>query len=154
MTVFISDKDMAKLSNISARVSWSISVILKSFKKLAVVYFQVQKLQASHLRKKNACFGTCASYPWNDTKCREKVQFISLRYMLWLIFYLRWFSFFLCFNFISITKNKRKTKITWDKKINYNIYVRFLQVRSALYANTHVHTWEIARIIFIRKSRM
>ena len=48
-------------------------------------------------------------------------------------FYVRWFLFFLCFNFISflcitIHKNKRKSKITWDAKltttyiINYSYY--------------------------------
>ena len=53
-THFISDKDTAKLYivqffrpkkpqnlNISARMSWSISEILKPFEKLAVVYYQV-----------------------------------------------------------------------------------------------------------------
>ena len=50
MSVFISDKDTAKLYvhfldkitpnlNISARMSWSISEILKPFKKLAVSQF-------------------------------------------------------------------------------------------------------------------
>ena len=51
MSVFIPDKDAAKLSvhfffyqnnpksNISARISWSISEILKLFKKLALVYY-------------------------------------------------------------------------------------------------------------------
>ena len=49
MSVFISDKDTAKLYvqffrlnlNISARVSWSTSENLKQFKKLVVVYYQV-----------------------------------------------------------------------------------------------------------------
>ena len=54
MSVFISDKDMAKLnvqyfssrkennskSNISARMSWSTSEILKPFKKRTGVYYQ------------------------------------------------------------------------------------------------------------------
>ena len=53
MNVFISDKDTAtffvqffrpKITpnlNINARMSWSISEILKPFKKLAVLYYQV-----------------------------------------------------------------------------------------------------------------
>ena len=53
MSVFISHEDTAKLYDqfldqnnpksriISARKSWSISEILKPFKKLAVVYYQV-----------------------------------------------------------------------------------------------------------------
>ena len=49
MNVLISDKNTAKpyvqffnqTLNISARRSWSISEILKTFKKLAVVYYQV-----------------------------------------------------------------------------------------------------------------
>ena len=52
MSVFISDKDMAQLYlkffytkmtpnlNISARMSWSISEILKPFKKLTVAHYQ------------------------------------------------------------------------------------------------------------------
>ena len=52
MRVFISDKDTVKLCveifrpkypqiDIDARMSWSMAEILKSFKKLAVVYYQV-----------------------------------------------------------------------------------------------------------------
>ena len=58
MSVFISDKDMAKLyvqfldqnnskSKKSARMSWSMSALLKPLKKLAGVSYQVQKLLAS-----------------------------------------------------------------------------------------------------------
>ena len=60
MSVFISDKDMAKLnvqyfssrkennskSNISARMSWSTSEILKPFKNRAGVYYQFETLEA------------------------------------------------------------------------------------------------------------
>ena len=34
--------------------------------------------------------------------------------------------------YISIPKNKRKTKITWDKKINYNIYLTIAFHKCAL----------------------
>ena len=44
MSVFVSGKDQNNPNlNISVRMSWSISEILKPFKKLAVVYYQVEK---------------------------------------------------------------------------------------------------------------
>ena len=62
MSVFTSDKGTVKLYrltfltkitpnlNISARMSWSIWDILKPFKKLVVVYYQVYKLWANSPR--------------------------------------------------------------------------------------------------------
>ena len=42
MSVFVSGKDQNNPNlNISDRMRWSISEILKPFKKLAVVYYQV-----------------------------------------------------------------------------------------------------------------
>ena len=61
MSVFLPDKDKAKLYvqffwtkitpnlNISARMSWPSSEILKTFKKLAVVYYQVKFSQIKFL---------------------------------------------------------------------------------------------------------
>ena len=68
MSVFIPDKDTAKLYlqlswtkitsnlNISARMSWSISEILKPFKELSVLYYQVKNSR----RKLNLMLHSCS----------------------------------------------------------------------------------------------
>ena len=80
MSVFITDKDTAKLHlqlswtkitsnlNISARMSWSISEILKPFKELSVLYYQVKNSR----RKLNLMLHSCSFLKQYLTHCKSK----------------------------------------------------------------------------------